>query len=73
VLGHTDGGVLFEPNDAGDLARRLHELVSDRDGARALGLRGAEGVRRNHSIARMADRALDVYRSVIEGTERRSC
>ena len=73
VLGHTDGGVLFEPNDARDLARRLHELVSDREAARALGLRGAEGVRRDHSIARMADRALDVYRSVIEGRERRPC
>jgi glycosyltransferase involved in cell wall biosynthesis len=73
VLGHTDGGVLFEPNDAHDLARRLHELVSDREAARALGLRGAEGVHRRHSIARMADRALDVYRSVIERPERRPC
>jgi glycosyltransferase involved in cell wall biosynthesis len=65
VLGRTDGGVLFEPNDARDLADRLLALASDRAGTRALGRRGAEGVHQHHSIARMADRALEVYRSIV--------
>jgi len=46
--------------------RKLLALASDREGTRALGLRGAEGVRHHHSIARMADRALEVYRSVVQ-------
>jgi glycosyltransferase involved in cell wall biosynthesis len=65
VLGRTDGGVLFEPNDAGDLADRLLALVKDREAAQDLGRRGAEGVRRHHSIARVADRALEIYRGVL--------
>ena len=64
LLGRTGGGLLFEPNDTGGLAERLLGLAADREGTRELGRRGAEGVRRHHSIARMADRALEVYRSV---------
>jgi glycosyltransferase involved in cell wall biosynthesis len=64
VLDRTGGGVLFEPNDPGDLADRLLELASDREATRALGLRGAEGVREHHSIAQMATRALAVYEGV---------
>jgi glycosyltransferase involved in cell wall biosynthesis len=64
LLGRTGGGLLFEPGDTGDLAQQLLGLATDREGARKLGLRGAEGVGRHHSIARTADRALEVYRSV---------
>ena len=64
VLERTGGGVLFEPNDAASLADRLLVLASDRDAARALGRQGASGVRRHYSVARMADRALEVYASV---------
>ena len=69
LLGRTGGGVLFEPNDTGDLAQRLLGLAADREGTRTLGLQGAEGVHRHHSIARMADRALEVYRSVTGETQ----
>jgi glycosyltransferase involved in cell wall biosynthesis len=69
VLGRTGGGVLFEPNDPEDLAAKLRELASDREAARSLGRRGAEGARRHHSIAGMADRALEVYRSVVNANE----
>lgn len=65
LLGHTGGGLLFEPNNTGELAQHLLGLAADRKAARELGLRGAEGVRRHYSIASMADRALEVYRSVI--------
>ena len=67
VLARTGGGLLFEPNDAASLADQLLALARDRAGARALGRRGAEGVRQHHSVARMADRALEVYATVIEG------
>ena len=65
VLERTGGGLLFEPNDASSLADQLLVLASDRDAARALGRRGAEGVRQHHSVARMADRTLEVYASVV--------
>lgn len=65
LLARTGGGVLFEPNDPHDLAARLHELAADRAASRALGRRGGEGVRRQHSIARMAERALEVYAGVV--------
>ena len=63
----TGGGLLFEPNDPQSLADQLLVLASDRAAARALGRQGAEGVRQHHSVARMADRALEVYASVIDG------
>jgi glycosyltransferase involved in cell wall biosynthesis len=65
VLARTGGGLLFEPNDVKGLAEQLLALASDRDAARALGRRGAEGVRQHHSVARMADRALEVYASIV--------
>ena len=67
VLARTGGGLLFEPNDPQSLADQLLVLASDRPAARALGRQGAEGVRQHHSVARMADRALEVYASVIDG------
>jgi glycosyltransferase involved in cell wall biosynthesis len=67
VLACTGGGLLFEPNDAASLADQLMVLARDRTAARALGRRGALGVRQHHSVARMADRALDVYTGIIEG------
>ena len=67
VLERTDGGVLFTPGDTDELARQLRTLASDRSGTHALGRRGAEGVRRHHSIARVADRALEVYGSIVAG------
>jgi glycosyltransferase involved in cell wall biosynthesis len=66
VLGRTGGGVLFEPNDAHDLARRLLKLARDRRAARALGRTGAEGVRQHHSVGQMATRALEVYAAFVE-------
>jgi glycosyltransferase involved in cell wall biosynthesis len=67
VLARTGGGLLFEPNDAHSLAAQLLTLARDPDAARALGRRGAAGVREHHSVARMADRALEVYASVVQG------
>jgi glycosyltransferase involved in cell wall biosynthesis len=57
----TGGGLLFEPGDTRDLAQKVLELASDPRRAAELGRRGAAGVRAHYSVARMADRALEVY------------
>ncbi len=64
LLRRTGGGLLVEPGDPAALAEGILTLYKDRDLARELGRRGAEGVREHYSAARMADRALEVYRGV---------
>jgi len=66
VLGRTGGGRLVEPNDPRRLAEEILALCRDREASRALGRQGADGVRRHHSVARMANRTLEVYTTVIE-------
>jgi glycosyltransferase involved in cell wall biosynthesis len=61
MLARTSGGVLVEPGNADTLADGIYELWKD-PGLRAeLGRNGFEGVRRHYSIARSADRMLEVY------------
>ncbi len=71
LLGRTGGGRLFEPNDPARLAEEMVGLCRDPEASRALGRQGAGGVRRHHSVARMADRTLEVYTAVIETAGRR--
>jgi glycosyltransferase involved in cell wall biosynthesis len=66
----TGGGLLFAPGDAHDLARQILALASDSALAADLGRRGATGVRTHYSVARMADRALDVYAGLTAATAR---
>jgi glycosyltransferase involved in cell wall biosynthesis len=64
LLSRTGGGILVEPGDSAALAEGILTLYRDRDLARALGRRGAEGVREHYSVTQMAARVLEVYRSV---------
>jgi glycosyltransferase involved in cell wall biosynthesis len=64
LLRRTGGGLLVEPGDPAALAEGILTLYKDRGLARELGRRGAEGVREHYSVARMAARALEVYRGV---------
>ena len=69
ILRRTGGGILVEPNhakpdDPASLAEGILSLWSDRKKAAELGRRGARGVREHYSVAQMAGRALEVYRSV---------
>lgn len=64
MLEKTGGGLLFEPQDARSLAAELLVLTRDRARAAELGQRGAEGVRRHYTSARMAERTLEVFASV---------
>jgi glycosyltransferase involved in cell wall biosynthesis len=61
ILGKTGGGVLFEPGDVAGLASALADLHDDPYRRKALGEKGAREVRREYSVARMAERALAVY------------
>ncbi len=58
----TGGGLLVPPDDVAALADGLQTLWQDRSRAAALGERGFVGVREHYSIARSADRILEVYR-----------
>jgi glycosyltransferase involved in cell wall biosynthesis len=61
MLGRTGGGVLFTPGDTGALADAITALHDDPYHRRALGDQAARGVRREYSVARMAERAIEVY------------
>jgi glycosyltransferase involved in cell wall biosynthesis len=61
VIERTRGGVLFEPNDAAKLADELYALWKNPELRNDLAKQGAAGVREHYSVARMAERALNVY------------
>jgi glycosyltransferase involved in cell wall biosynthesis len=61
MIGRTGGGLLFEPGNPDDLADKILSLWKDPARAHELGAQGAVGVREHYSVARMADRALEVY------------
>jgi glycosyltransferase involved in cell wall biosynthesis len=58
----TGGGLLFEPGKSESLADAILSLWRDRDGAREMGRRGAQGVARHYGVAQMAEKAIEVYR-----------
>ncbi len=70
IVENTGGGVLVAPDDTNALADGLHALWTDRQRAATLGQQGSEGVRRHYSIARSADRLLDVYDALVTGATR---
>jgi glycosyltransferase involved in cell wall biosynthesis len=57
----TGGGVLYEPNAPAALAAALAPLLADPARAAALGRAGREAARGRFSVARMADRMMEVY------------
>jgi glycosyltransferase involved in cell wall biosynthesis len=65
IVEKTGGGVLVTPDDPAALADGLYALWKDRELARNLGERGANGVRMHYSIQRSAAALLEVYESLI--------
>jgi len=65
MLGRTGGGLLFEPGDVAGLAAAIVELHDDPYRRNALGEQGARGVRREYSVGRMAELAVQVYGEAI--------
>jgi len=67
ILGRTGGGVLFVPGDVASLAAAIADLHGDPYRRKALGEQGERGVRREYSVARMAERAIHVYAEAVRG------
>ncbi|HEV7746480.1 MAG TPA: glycosyltransferase family 4 protein [Pyrinomonadaceae bacterium] len=61
----TGGGELVEPDNPEALAAGILKLQRDPALVRRLGESGFENVRQHYSVARMADRALEAYESVL--------
>ena len=61
MIAKTSGGVLVEPEDPQSLAEGLHHLFRNPAERARLGQNGFDGVRRHYSVARSADRMLEVY------------
>jgi glycosyltransferase involved in cell wall biosynthesis len=64
IIERTGGGLVVEPT-TDSLAEGLLALARQPDLARTLGRRGAEGVAAHYSVAREADRALEVFERVV--------
>jgi glycosyltransferase involved in cell wall biosynthesis len=64
IVERTGGGLLVAPDDAESLAAGIYELWKTPARAAELGRHAARGVRQHYSVARMAERALEVYGSV---------
>jgi glycosyltransferase involved in cell wall biosynthesis len=61
MIAKTAGGVLVEPADADCLADGIYDLWKNPERRAELGRNGFAGVRRHYSVARSADRMLEVY------------
>jgi glycosyltransferase involved in cell wall biosynthesis len=65
LLEATGGGVLYEPNTADALARALGELLGDEARRSELGRKGRESVERSFSLATMAQKMTELYRTIV--------
>jgi glycosyltransferase involved in cell wall biosynthesis len=65
IIEKTSGGVLVEPENPNALADGILRVLRDPALATELGRKGFEGVREHYSVGRSAERALEVYESVI--------
>jgi glycosyltransferase involved in cell wall biosynthesis len=63
----TGGGVLYEPNTAEGLAGALGDLLADEPRRAELGRKGRESVAGSFSLATMARRITDLYRTLVPG------
>jgi glycosyltransferase involved in cell wall biosynthesis len=65
VIQKTRGGLLARADDPESLADAILEVYQNPQLAEELGANGFRGVREHYSVARMADRALEVYGSLL--------
>jgi len=72
VVEKTGGGLLVGVDDSQSLADGLYELWRDRARLMALGERAYAGVRQHYTVARSADRLLEVFDAVAGGRVRAS-
>jgi len=72
VVERTGGGILVEPDNVDSLAEGILRLATSPDLRRQLGQSGFDKVREYYSVARMADKALEVYTSLQTSGEARA-
>jgi glycosyltransferase involved in cell wall biosynthesis len=72
ILEKTAAGLLVEPDNAQSLAEGILRLYNDPALGEKLGQSGFEKVREHYSVARMADRAIEVYQSLLSQRENTS-
>jgi glycosyltransferase involved in cell wall biosynthesis len=65
ILEKTGAGLLVEPDSPEKLGEGILRLFNEPSLAEQVGQSGFEKVREHYSVARMADRALEVYESVV--------
>ena len=65
IVERTGGGLLVAKDDPRSLGDGLLRIFNDPELGMRLGQTGLEGVHQHYSVARMADRALEVYGSVL--------
>ncbi len=58
------GGLLFEPHDTSDLAKKLHQLLTNPGHAQELGRQGKIQVTKKHHVSVMAEQTLALYHSL---------
>jgi glycosyltransferase involved in cell wall biosynthesis len=68
VIQKTGGGLLVKPDDPDSLADGILEIYRNPQLAEELSASGFRGVREHYSVARMAERALEVYGSNIRAS-----
>lgn len=64
IVERTQGGLLYDSNDAAGLAETIYSLWKNPELATDLSKQGFAGVRQHYSVKQMAERAVDVYASL---------
>jgi glycosyltransferase involved in cell wall biosynthesis len=70
IVEKTGGGLLVEPDNLESLADGILRINRDAELANTLSDAGFRNVRQFYSVARMADRALEVYEGLLESPRR---
>ena len=57
----TDGGILYSPNNAKELAKALTQVIANPERIHQMSKNGYKAVREHFSIERMAEKMINVY------------
>ena len=68
LLGLTEGGILYEPNEPEVLADAMEKLLLDPERGRELGRKGRKAVFEKFSVESMSQNVLKVIETVLAGT-----
>jgi glycosyltransferase involved in cell wall biosynthesis len=65
VIRHGETGLIVPPQNSGELARRILELLDQPARARAIGAHARQLVIDEYSVKTMVQETVDLYRSVV--------